>query len=113
VEHYDEENSDQAQFVDVDRLEEERLFTCVRTAKYLEGLRRYYNCNVQDRFFVVGDLVLRRKQKTEGMNKLSSPWGGPYIIKAVTRPGSYRLCDLDEVDVPNSWHIDLLRRFYP
>jgi len=51
---------------------------------------------------VVGDLVLRRKQKIEGMHKLSSPWEGPYIIKAVTRPGSYRLCDMDEVDIPNS-----------
>ena len=53
-------------------------------AKYLDGLRRYYNCNVNDRFFVVRDLVLRRKQKTEAMQKLSSPWEGPYIVKAVT-----------------------------
>jgi hypothetical protein len=75
-------------------------------------LRRYYNRNVKDRFFVVGDLVLRRKQKTEGLRKLTSHWEGPYMVKAVTRPGSYRLCDLYEVDIPNSWHIDLLRRFY-
>ena len=47
------------------------------------------------------------------MHKLSSPWEGPFIIKAVTQPGSYRLCDMDERDVPNSWHIDLLRHFYP
>jgi hypothetical protein len=43
-----------------------------RTAKYLEGLRRYYNRNVKDRFFVVDDLVMRRKQKTEGLHKLVS-----------------------------------------
>ena len=61
MENYNEENSDQARLVEVDNLEEERLVTCVRTAKYLEGLRRYYNHNVNDRFFVVGDLVLRRK----------------------------------------------------
>jgi hypothetical protein len=113
MEHYDEEDSNQAWLVDVDRLEEERLVTCVRMAKYLEGLQRYYNHNVQDRFFVVGDLVLNRKQKTEGMHKLSSPWEGPYIVKAVTRPMSYRLCDMDEVDIPNSWNINLVRRFYP
>ena len=47
------------------------------------------------------------------MHKLSSPWEGPFIVKAVTRPGFYRLCDMDERDVPNSWHIDLLRCFYP
>ena len=112
MENYNEENSDQARLVEVDNLEEECLVTCVWMAKYLNGLRRYYNRNVNDRFFVVGDLVLRKKHKTDGMHKLSSPWGGPFIVKAVTQPGSYRLCDMDERDIPNSWHIDLLRRFY-
>jgi hypothetical protein len=81
-------------------------------AKYLEGVRRYYNCNVKDKFFMVGDLVLRRKQKIEGLHKLASHWEGPYMVKQVTRPTSYRLCDLDGVDIPNSWHIDHFRRFY-
>jgi hypothetical protein len=57
-------------------------------------------------------LVLRRKEKTEGLHKLASHWEGPYMVKAVTRPTSCRLCDLDRVDVPNSWHIDHLRCFY-
>ena len=113
VENYNEENSDLARLIEVDSLEEERLVTYVRMAKYLDSLRRYYNPNVNDRFFVVEDLVLRRKQKIDGMHKLSSPWEGPFIIKAVTRPGSYRLCDMDERDVPNSWHIDHVRCFYP
>ena len=113
VEHYNEEQAIVVRTEDVDRAEEERLITCVHTAKYLEGLRRYYNRNVKGRSFTIGDLVLRRKQKTEGLHKLSSPWEGPYVIKEATRPGSYRLCDLDEIDVPNSWHIEHLIRFYP
>ena len=113
VENYNEENSNQARLVELDSLEEEHLVTCVRTAKYLNSLHRYYNRNVNGRFFMVGDLVLCRKQKIDGMHKLSSPWEGPLIIKVVTRPGSYRLCDMDERDVLNSWHIDLLRHFYP
>ena len=43
VENYDEEQATTVRTEDVDRVEEERLITCVRTAKYLEGLRRYYN----------------------------------------------------------------------
>ena len=113
MENYNEENSDQAWLIEVDSLEEERLVTCVRMAKYLDSLRRYYNRNVNDQFFVVEDLVLHRKQKTDGMHKLSSHWEGPFIVKAVTRLGSNRLCDMDERDVPNSWHIDPLRCFYP
>ena len=46
IENYDEENNDHARQDDVDRLEEERLVTCVRTAKYLDSLRKYYNRNI-------------------------------------------------------------------
>ena len=113
MENYDEERAAAVRTEDVDRAEEEHLITCVRTAKYLEGLRRYYNRNVKGRSFAVGDLILRRKQKTEGMHKLSSPWEGPYVVKEVTQLGSYRLSDLEGVDVPNSWRIEYLLRFYP
>ena len=85
MENYDEEQAAAVRTEDVNRAEEERLITCVLTAKYLEGLQRYYNRNIKGRSFAVGDLVLRRKQKTEGMHKLSSPWEGPYIVKKVTQ----------------------------
>jgi len=46
IENYDEENNDHARQDDVDRLEEKWLVTCVRTAKYLDSLRKYYNRNI-------------------------------------------------------------------
>jgi hypothetical protein len=58
VKNHDEERSNEARELEVNCAEEQRLDTCARTAKYLEGLRRYYNCNVKDRFFMVDDLVL-------------------------------------------------------
>jgi hypothetical protein len=112
VENHDEERSSEARELKVNCIKKQCLDTCARMAKYLEGLRRYYNRNVKDRFFVVGDLVLRRNQKTKGLHKLASHWEGPYMVKRVTRPTSYRLCDLDGVNVPNSWHIDHFRCFY-
>ena len=33
---------------------------------------------------MVEDVVLRKKQKTDGMHKLSSPSEGPFLVKAVT-----------------------------
>ena len=113
MEHYNEEQAIAVRIEDVDRAEEERLITCIHIAKYLEGLRRYYNCNIKGHSFAVGDLVLHRKQKTKGMHKLSSPWEGPYVVKEVTRPRSYRLCDMEGIDMPNSWHILQLICFYP
>ena len=61
VENYDEGQATAVWTEDVDRAEEERQITCVRIAKYLEGLRRYYNRNIKGRSFAVGDLILRRK----------------------------------------------------
>ena len=73
VKNYDDEQATAVRTEDVDRAEEERLITYVLTAKYLEGLWRYYNRNIKGCSVAVGDLVLRRKQKTKGMHKLSSP----------------------------------------
>ena len=47
VENYDEEQAEAVRSEDVDRAKEERLITCIHTAKYLEGLRRYYNRNIK------------------------------------------------------------------
>ena len=73
MENYDEEQAVAIRTEDIDRAEEERLITCIRIAKYLEILWRYYNRNVKGCSFAIGDLVLRKKQKTKGMHKLSSP----------------------------------------
>jgi hypothetical protein len=62
---------------------------------------------------VVGEMILKWKTSQDGVHKLATLWEGPYIIKAVTRPTSYRLAKLDGTNVPNSVHIDKLRRFYP
>jgi hypothetical protein len=85
----------------------------VHTTKYLDVLRKYYNKNVKERFFVVGDLVLKWKTNQDGMHKLSSQWEGSFEVTKVTWPTSYRLAYPDGTMLPNSWHVDKLWRFYP
>jgi hypothetical protein len=113
VENFDADRSEEARELKVNCSEEWQLDSCVRTANYLAVLHKYYNRNVQERFFVVGDLVLKWKTNQDGMHKLSSPWEGPFEVIEVTRPTSYRLAHLDGTEVPNTWHIDKLRHFYP
>jgi hypothetical protein len=106
VENFDEDMSDEARELEINCSEERWLDSCVRTTKYLAVLRRYYNRNVKERLFVVGDLILKWKTNQEGMHKLSSPWEGPFEVIEVTQPTSYRLTHLDGTKVPSSWHID-------
>jgi hypothetical protein len=46
----------------------------MRQARHDQQLRRYHDRNVKETSFNVGDLVLRRIQKTDSMHKLSAPW---------------------------------------
>jgi hypothetical protein len=113
VENYNKDQVTEQWELEVNSIEERRLDSCIHMAKYLTVLWRYYNKNVQKRFFVVGDMLLKWKTSQDGVHKLAIPWKGPYIVKAITRPTSYRLARLDGTDVPNSVRIDKLRRFYP
>jgi hypothetical protein len=98
---------------DIDVLEEERLNTVIQSARYQQTLRRYHNKVVRHQSFAVGDLVLCRVLTGEGRHKISPPWEGSFVVAEVTRPGSYRLIQMDDTEVGNSWNIEHLRKFYP
>ena len=89
VENFDEDKANEVRELEVNSAEEKRLDSCVRTAKYLV-LRRYYNKNLKERFFVVRDLVLKWKMNQAGVHKLATPWEGPFMIKEVSSPRWHR-----------------------
>ncbi|CAN6319238.1 unnamed protein product [Urochloa humidicola] len=99
--------------VDIDMAEEHRLVALLHNAVYLQNVRRFHDKSVQECSFQVGDLVLRRIQKSTGLRKLKSPLDGPFEVSQVVGPGTYRLKTDDGQDVPNAWHIEHLQKFYP
>ena len=113
VEAYQEGEADEARQLELDSVEEARINAFTQSARYLQGVRRYHDHNVQRGSFNVGELVLHRVQNETGLHRLNSGWQGPFIVSKVTRPGSYRLTDDEGNEVPNSWNIEHLRRFYP
>jgi hypothetical protein len=113
VKMYNEGKADEARQLELDSVEEARCTALVQSARYLQGIWRYHDHNVRERSFNVGELVLRRIQDESGLHKLNSRWEGPFVVKQVTRPGSYRLQSPEGRDVPNSWNVQNLRKFYP
>ena len=113
VEAYQDGEADKARQLELGSVEEAKINALTQSARYLQGVRRYHDRNVQQRSFNVGDLVLCRIQDETGLHKLNSRWEGPFIVTKVTRPGSYRITDADGNEVPNSWNIEHLRKFYP
>jgi hypothetical protein len=94
-----------ARQLELDSVEEARCTALVQSAQYLQGIRRYHDRNMREQSFSIGDLVLRCIQDESGLHKLNSRWEGPFVVKQVTRPGSYRLQYPEGQDVPNSWNI--------
>ena len=101
IEQYDEGEAEHTRRLELDNTEEVRVNATLQSKKYLQGLRRHYNKSTQSRSLQVGDLALRRIQKTDGRHKLLSPWEGTY--KLITEDGK---------EVNNTWHISQLRKFY-
>jgi hypothetical protein len=52
--------------------------------------------------------VLRRVANPDTMGKLQLKWEGPFLVVSSSRPGSYRLKDMDANDIPRSWNADEL-----
>jgi hypothetical protein len=110
---YNEGEVYEARQLELDSVEEARRTALVQSARYLQGIRRYHDLNVRERSFNIGDLVLCHIQDKFGLHKLNSRWEGLFVVKQVTRLGSYRLQCPEGQDVPNSWNIQNLRKFYP
>ena len=44
--------------------------------------------------------------------KLAPNWEGPNRVTTITRAGAYYLEDMDERPFPQSWNVQIFRRFY-
>ena len=55
VKDYQEGEADEAQQLELDSVEEARINALTQSARYLQGVRRYHDRNVQQRTFNRGD----------------------------------------------------------
>jgi hypothetical protein len=59
LEMFEEGEADTARQLELDSTEEIRCTALLQSARYLQGVRRYHDRNMQRRSFNVGDMVLR------------------------------------------------------
>jgi hypothetical protein len=53
--------------------------------------------------------VLQRVANPDTVGKLQLKWEGPFLVVSSSRPGSYRMKDMDRNDIPRSWNADALK----
>lgn len=99
----------------LDLIEEKRARSQLLNASYRQRMTRYFNKKVRDRQFTIDDLVLRHiflSIRYPRAGVLRPNWEGPYEIKAVIRPGVYKLVRLARGFIPQAWNAEHLRKYY-
>jgi hypothetical protein len=99
-------------FVAKDAIERTRLQAVENINKYLAETIKWCDRKVRLKNIKPGHLVLWRVANPDTVGKLQLKWEGPFLVVSSSRPGSYRLKDMDDNDIPRSWNVDELRRYY-
>jgi hypothetical protein len=95
-----------------DAIEGVRLQAIDHINKYQAETIRWWDRKGRLKNIKPGYLVLRRVANPDTIRKLQLKWEGPFLVVSLSRPGSYRLKDMDGNDVPRSWNADELWRYY-
>ncbi|GAV72550.1 hypothetical protein CFOL_v3_16038, partial [Cephalotus follicularis] len=96
-------------------VEELRDKAAIKVAAYQQRVSRYYNKRVNPRPLKEGDLVLRNAAIVEPIGtrgNLAPNWEGPYKVKRVLCPGTFKLETLRAREIPRAWNAECLRKYY-
>ncbi|KAI3746799.1 hypothetical protein L6452_09240 [Arctium lappa] len=100
---------------DLDAVEELRESALIKMVSLRQSVVRHFNKNDKAKVFQEGDYVLRRVfQNTQepSVGKLSIKWEGSYHISEVVGKGAYWLQTLDKQNVPRSWNVVHLKKYF-
>jgi transposase InsO family protein len=95
-----------------DTIEGTRLQAVENINKYLVEVIKWRDRKVRLKNIKPGHLVLQRVANPDTVGKLQLKWEGPFLVVSSSRPGSYRLKDMDDNDITRSWNADELLRYY-
>jgi hypothetical protein len=95
-----------------DTIEGFRLQAMENINKYQTETIKWCDRKVRLKNIKPGHLVLQRVANPDTVGKLQLKWEGPFLVVSSSRPGSYRLKDMDDNDITRSWNADELLRYY-
>ena len=109
--------SDNSQLIkeDLDLIEEVHEMARITDTVRKQRLSQRYNAKIQIRQLQAGDLVLRRASignKNAKDGKLAANWEGPYRVQRANGRGAYTLEYLSGVQIPRTFNIADLKRYF-
>ncbi|KAJ0623035.1 putative nucleotidyltransferase, Ribonuclease H [Helianthus annuus] len=109
-----DEQNEQDLRMNINLLEERREIAAVKEAQYKKLLESYYNARMKKLNLIPGDLVLRANEASlqENTGKLGPSWEGPYRVTWANGKGTCKLETLEGKEVPRTWNLMQLRKYY-
>jgi hypothetical protein len=101
------------QKVEKDMIELTILEAAENIEKYQNETKTWKDRKVVRKDVKTRDLVLKRNKNWENPEKLQESWEGPFIAKATSMLGAFRLLSQTGEELPYSWNADSLKRYYP
>ncbi|GKA24549.1 reverse transcriptase domain-containing protein [Tanacetum coccineum] len=111
---WNEAQNEEEIWLNLDLIQERREATAIREAKYKKKVEQYYNKRVRSMSFKARDFMYRKNEATrvENQGKLGLNWEGPYRVVEAYENGSYKLCTMNDQEVPRTWHAINLRNCF-
>ncbi|GAV67474.1 hypothetical protein CFOL_v3_10979 [Cephalotus follicularis] len=112
VVHFNEANNEDGSMNLLDLVEELRDKATIRVAAYQQRVSRYYNKRVNPRPLKEGDLILHNAVIADPIGTrgtLAPNWVGPYKVRRVLRPRTFKLETLGGREIPRAWNVENLR----
>lgn len=91
----------------------DRIKVCFNLETYQRQTRKWRDEKVKLWEIAVGDLLIKRKPNVDNLGKLVEKWEGPFIVTKQTRPGAFYITKQDGEELPHSWNVDSLKKYYP
>jgi hypothetical protein len=85
-----------------DTIEGTRLQAIEHINKYQAETIKWRDRKIKLKNIKPGNLVFRRVANPDTVGKLQLKWEDPFLVVSSSRPGSYRLKDMDGNDIPRS-----------
>ncbi|VFQ87547.1 unnamed protein product [Cuscuta campestris] len=107
---FDPERNEEALAAELHLLHERREAAFIRAENYRKKVKSYRDGHVHARGFIEGDWVLRKRFVSRPLEdgKFAKNYEGPYIIKEVVGPSTFRLQTPSGGDVPRTWNAENL-----
>ncbi|VFQ85614.1 unnamed protein product [Cuscuta campestris] len=111
---FDPERNEEALAAELHLVHERREAAFIRVENYRRKVKSYHDGSVRARGFIEGDWVLRKRTVSRPLEggKFAKNYEGPYIIKEVVGPWTFRLQTPSGGEVPKTWNAENLVKFY-